>query len=294
MKKMLFGLSMLAVLLFAGSAIAGYNGSYWQPWQVVVGAAETYVWQPFNARNESVIEQSGQSATAFVTQFNDQSFSWIVQETKKGSDFASVYQDSPCCYLSYTVHQWGLPHNKTLNFPLYSEDYYQNTSIIYQGDVTYGGPFGGGYNSDHAAFVYQWGDGNWSEIWQTGKDDVASVTQSGSFNYSFIRQEGNGPNVASAIQIGDLNFNDILQDGGINTAQVYQNGFGNNSWISQTDGTGGPCSLSGVNNAVVTQMGYMNDSVIIQAGGGVHSAYVTQANFCFSASLPTCAGAGCR
>ncbi|KMY68943.1 hypothetical protein AAU61_05095 [Desulfocarbo indianensis] len=283
MKRILFGLSLLAVLLMAGTAFAN-TANYWQPWKVVVGAAETYVWQPFNARNESMIEQTGAFSTAFVTQLNDQSFSWIDQGTDFGSDLASVYQNSPCCYLSYTAFQFTAPYVKSLNFPMFTEDYYQNTSLIYQNDGHYG-------YSAHAAYVYQWGDGNWSSIWQTGTNDTAGVTQSGSFNASFIRQDGYGVNVASVTQIGDLNYNDILQDGGINNAQVYQGGFGNFSLVSQTDGF---CSLGGYNNAVVNQIGYMNDSVIIQAGGGVHSAYVTQANNCFTASLPTCAGAGCR
>jgi hypothetical protein len=295
MKKVLFCMALLAALMMvAGTALAG--GQHWQPYKIVVGAAETYVWQPFNSRNESVIEQTGASSTAFVTQLNDQNLSWISQSTKNGTDFASVYQDSPCCYLSYTVHDWDHRghHNRTLNFPLFTEDFFQNSSIITQADGYVQGHHGhGGHNSHHAAFVYQWGDGNYSDILQIGKNDLARVTQSGSFNTSIIFQDGTGPNVATAVQIGDLNYSDIMQDGGVNSASVYQNGFANYSLISQTDGYG--ChSQGGVNTAVVTQMGYMNDSVITQAGGGVHSAYVTQANFCFTASLPSCAGAGCH
>lgn len=310
MKRILFVLSMLAVLAMATTVLAGNGGpGHWKPFKIIVGAADNYVWQPYNARNESYIEQTGMASTAFVNQMNDQSFSWIDQSTSRGTDFASVFQNSPCCYLSYTVHQWPghrRPHHKVINTPLFTSDWYQNTSFIFQGDddvVLNGGRHGGGhhgYFKTHAAFVYQWGDGNYSQIVQTGSNDLTNISQVGGFNVSFIKQDGRGPNVAGVTQMGDLNFNDILQDGGINNASVYQNGFGNASIISQTDsvigfyGHGHGGHGPGINTAAVVQMGYMNDSVIVQNGGGVHSAYVTQSNSCFTAQIPSCAGAGCR
>jgi hypothetical protein len=284
MKKILFCLSLLAALIMAGTAFAGPMGQ-WQPVQIIIGAADTYVWQPFNNRNESYIFQNGRVSTAMVLQLNDQSFSWINQTTKHGSDFASVVQNSPCCYLSYSIPVWGPRgwHNKTINLPLFTSDLFQNTSWINQT----------GHHGKHSAFVYQWGDANYSDIKQTGKNDYAALTQYGTANDSFIRQDGKGPNVAEVVQIGDLNYSDILQDGGINTASVTQSGFGNDSYVSQTGFGYGCYSISGKNTAVVNQMGYMNESAIVQTGGGIHSAYVTQANFCFTASLPSCAGAGC-
>ena len=276
MKKILVGLSLLAVLLvMATTAFAAEGGFHWKPWKIIVGPADHYVWQPFNARNQSYIYQKGASSTAFVTQMNDQSLSWITQTTQFGEDFAKVYQNSPCCYLSYHGYNW----------PLFTRSRYQNTSEILQY---------GHLNawSRHQAYVYQWGDGNYSMIEQGGIEDLAKVSQHGAFNKSEIEQDGHDPNRAYVTQLGDWNYSNIWQENGHNYAKVYQNGFGNVSYISQTTGLVTP--IPGTNTAIVGQLGYMNRSAIVQVGGGVHSAYVTQANFCFNARIPSCAGVGCK
>ena len=276
MKRILFGLSLLAMLLvMATTAFAVEDGLDWKPWKIIVGPADHYVWQPFNARNQSYIYQSGGSSTAFVNQMNDQNLSWITQKTIHGKDYAQVYQNSPCCYLSYHGHNW----------PLFTRSRYQNTSKILQYAPNKGWHY-------HYAYVYQWGDGNYSRIVQSGKDDIAKVSQHGAFNKSVIRQKGYHANRAYVTQLGDWNYSNILQEDGYNYAKVYQNGFGNVSYICQVDGIGfhGPAK----NTAIVQQMGYMNHSAIKQTGGGVHTAYVTQSNICFNARIPSCAGVGCK
>ena len=280
MKRILFGLSLLAVLLvMATTAFAAEGGFHWKPWKIIVGPADHYVWQPFN---QSYIYQKTTkrtSATAFVTQMNDQSLSWIVQMTEYGTDLAKVYQNSPCCYLSYHGYNW----------PLFTKSRYQNTSKILQ----YG--YHKGWSS-HKAYVYQWGDGNYSRIVQSGKDDIAKVSQHGAFNKSKIAQDGRYRNRAYVTQLGDWNYSSILQDNAQNYAKVYQHGFGNVSYICQVGGLGprSDPTLFGNNTAIVNQLGYMNHSAIKQVGSGVHSAYVTQANFCFKARIPSCAGVGCK
>ena len=246
MKKILVGLSLLAVLLvMATTAFAADKGFDLKPWKIIVGPADHYVWQPFNARNQSYIYQSGTSSTAFVTQMNDQSLSWITQTTQFGEDFAKVYQNSPCCYLSYHGYNW----------PLFTRSRYQNTSKILQY---------GHLNawSRHQAYVYQWGDGNYSMIEQGGIEDLAKVSQHGAFNKSLIEQDGHDPNQAYVTQLGDWNYSNIRQKNGHNYAKVYQNGFGNVSYISQTTGLVNP--IPGNNTAIVGQLGYMNHSAITQ------------------------------
>ena len=248
MKRVLLAIASVAIM--ASSAMA-FTGP---------------VWQPIDFRNESYIVQTGQVSWASVTQFGDQSYSTISQ--KGNHDTATVIQTSDCCFTGGCGcgSSWA-------GIPIFTEASYQNYSKINQ--------FGAGF---HDAYVYQKGDGNKSDILQSGNKDSAKVVQDGGFNYSDIDQKGWGMNKAEVTQVGDLNSSYIDQNSGLNTALVNQVGYGNLSTIEQ----GASCGFGGSNLAVVSQIGYLNCSDIIQSGGGNHTAYVNQTNLCFTGSVPYC------
>jgi len=258
MKKIL--LLLVAIMLMAGTVYAGGgNGGDWYTDPVIIPGNP---FQPLNPRNESYITQKGQFSWAMVTQMGDESKSVIYQDTRYGKDTATVLQKSDCCYLFW--------------FPLYTQKAYQNFSKIKQ--------TGFGW---HDAFVYQDGDGNKSNIRQSGKMDKAEVKQEGGFNESVIEQSGYDINKAYVTQIGDMNSSYIKQCAGIDTATVTQNGFGNVSAIYQD----GYCAI---NTALVNQSGYLNLSKIYQGSNGMHTAIVTQLNDCFTAKVQYCTNGGCR
>ncbi|BEQ16008.1 hypothetical protein [Desulfoferula mesophila] len=274
MKKILLGL--LGVCLLSSVAMAG---------------GIDIVNQPYDFRNQSYITQSGDFSWAMVNQYGDQSVSTISQTGT--FDKAYVSQSSNCCFK--VVKSWGGHHNWFNNYKLvalFTGDFWQNASYISQS--------GRGF---HDAYVNQNGDGNWSVVVQKGKKDGAHVTQNGNFNLSQIKQDGWGVNNALVDQSGDGNVSFIDQTGGgVNLAMVDQHGYGNFSDINQGGNKfslygGFHCPInggSGINTAVVNQLGYMNYSEITQTGRGTHTAFVNQANFCYTASLPGCPGGRCN
>ena len=283
MKKFLLALCVVVLMLsVAGTVMAfgGYNFNGQPP--IIIPESP---WQPMDPRNESWIIQKGDLSWAMVTQVGDQSKSLIIQETDRGRDTAIVYQQSYCCTVGgcggcgMSWYGWEIP--------VLTEEAYANTSIIEQDNGRSHGRgghhgnhhHGGGF---HDAYVTQIGDGNNSEIEQTGADTTATVVQIGAFNDSKIKQTGDNSNDAIVTQYGELNKSFVCQDDGLNFAAVYQNGFGNLSAIYQNS------SCRGFNTALVTQLGYMNYSGICQTGSGTHTAMVTQINNCFNAGVVYC------
>lgn len=251
MKKVL--LTLAASALMVGSAWAGTP-------------SVSYGNSPLDFRNESVIVQTGEVSWAKVAQIGDQSYSDIAQSGKH--DTAEVKQNSNCCVTGHCGCYGGW-----MGTPIFTSSTYQNYSKIKQAGTGF-----------HDAYVDQKGDGNWSSIDQSGKDDSARVTQNGGFNTSTVKQAGYGVNNATVTQNGDLNISEITQNNGINTALVDQSGFGNKSLISQGGNFGG----FGVNTASVSQVGYNNLSDITQSGCGSHTAIVSQTNTCFTGSVDYC------
>ncbi|MCO7245849.1 hypothetical protein [Halomonas sp. Mc5H-6] len=153
--------------------------------------------------------------------------------------------------------------------------------------------------NDNLADVDQNGNSGMSQIWQqsdgniamlsdtgtynesyirqgeTGTSDYneADVTQGGSYNDSYISQLGGDYNEATVQQTGDYGTSDIFQNGEGNEAKVTQSGDGDVSWIIQE----GDDKI-----ATVNQMGSgiagseFNESYILQTGAGAHNATVIQ------------------
>lgn len=79
---------------------------------------------------------------------------------------------------------------------------------------------------DNESFMQQSGNGNYGNVDQLGRDNVADMFQTGNGNDAYQRQRGGGvaggENVAHSTQIGNDNYVDQDQDGYRNSAIVTQ------------------------------------------------------------------------
>jgi hypothetical protein len=131
--------------------------------------------------------------------------------------------------------------------------------------------------SDFQVFGEELGDGAY--VYQDGEWNVAELFQSSVDNKAFIVQEGNN-NEAKQEQVGTGNWAGIRQNGNANRALISQNGNGNWAGIYQL-GNENIASIqqTGNNNrAGIFQQGNSNNASIVQNGDNFRANVVQKGN----------------
>ena len=242
------------------------------------------------AATESVIDQTGSSAFASVTQSGtlrptDDNDSTIRQNSATGGEF-NVADRMDDLNARPPLADVGSFSNAAVVRQTAGE---KNTSLIEQGTET-------ASVSGNLAYVEQIGSGHDATIFQTGNDNAAIIDESGEVGESFsnndalIDQSGNG-NLAdidqegsdlssTVIQIGNDNEAFVMdQEGSNNSVLIRQEGNENLAMVDDqlgSDNLSETTQLSNNNEAYITQGGSENDSFITQMTGDGNVADVTQ------------------